>query len=149
MLFLVINGIIGLLCLAGVYYTILSMQVELDEVTNQPITDTAAVDTSVSFSVWFVIGSLVLIAGFTIWAIIDNPKRFIPSFIGLVIFFVIFFISYGAAPVESSGYIAQIGTPFWIKWSGAGIIMTYILVFVAIALLVAQMVRSLVGFLQK
>src|SRR5688500_3745347 len=145
MFFLVVNGIIAVLCLIGVYYTFGSMQVELDPVTNQPITDTSAVGTAVSLSIWFTLGSLILITGFTIWAIIDHPKRFIPSFIGLAVFFVIFFISYGVAPVETSGHITEIqySTPFWIKWSGVGIIMTYILVFLAIVLLVAQMVRQL------
>lgn len=153
MFFLVVNGIIAVLCLIGVYYTLGSMQVELDPVTYQPISDTAAVDTAIGFSIWFSIGSLLLITGFTIWAIVDNPKRFIPSFIGLAVFMIVFFISYGygAAIAETSGHITQIqySTPGWIKWSGIGIVMTYILVFMAIALLIAQMVRQLLGFLQK
>jgi hypothetical protein len=149
MFFLVVNGIIAVLCLIGVYYTFGSMQVQLDEVTNQPITDTSAVGTAVSFSLGFAYGSLILIAAFTIWAIIDNPKRFIPSFIGLAVFMLIFFISYTAAPVETTGKLALIGTPTWIKWSGVGVIMTYILVGLAVVLLVSQMVRQLLGFLQK
>ena len=74
-LFLIINGVIGILCLIGVYYTFLSMQVELDPVTFQAISDTSAVDTSMTFSIWFSIGSLALITFFTIWAIMNNPKR--------------------------------------------------------------------------
>ena len=150
-LFLIINGVIGILCLIGVYYTFLSMQVELDPVTFQAISDTSAVDTSMTFSIWFSIGSLALITFFTIWAIMNNPKRFIPSLIGLVVFFVVFFIGYSMTTIETSGHIMTLDytTPFWIKWSGVGIEMTYVLIFLAAALLVVQMIRQVVGFFSK
>lgn len=146
---MIINGVIALFCVIGVYFTLLSMQVELDPVSHQPITDTSAVGTAVTFSMWFAYISMLLILGFTIWAIIDNPKRFIPSFIGVALFALIFFISYGSAGVETTGHIVEIGTPTWIKWSGVGIIMTYIMAFLAIGLILAQLVRQLLGFLQK
>jgi len=150
-LFLIINGIIGVLCFLGIYYTFLSMQVKLDPATHQAISDTAAVDTSMTFSVWFSIGSLILIALFTIWAIIDNPKKFIISFIGLALFGVVIFIAYSIAGVETSGPVTELeyATEGWIKWSGVGIIMTYILIFIAGVLLVAQMIRQVVGFFTK
>lgn len=150
-LFLIINGIIGILCLVGVYYTFLSMQVELDPETHQAISDTAAVDTSMTFSIWFTIGSLVLITFFTIWAIINNPKRFIPSFIGLAVFLVVIFIGYSITTIETTGAITKLdySTPFWIKWSGVGIETTYVLIFLAAALLVVQMIRQIVGFFAK
>jgi len=150
-LFLIINGIIALLCFIGVYYTFLSMQVELDSVTNQAISDTAAVDTSMTFSVWFTIGSLVLITLFTIWAIINNPKKFIISFVGLALFGVVLLIAYSLAGVETTGPVIELesATEGWIKWSGVGIIMTYILILIAGILLVVQAIRQLLGFFAK
>jgi len=150
-LFLIINGIIALLCFIGVYYTFLSMQVELDPVTNQAISDTAAVDTSMTFSVWFTIGSLVLITLFTIWAIINNPKKFIISFVGLALFGVVLLIAYSLAGVETTGPVTELesATEGWIKWSGVGIIMTYILILIAGILLVVQAIRQLLGFFAK
>jgi len=150
-LFLIINGIIALLCFIGVYYTFLSMQVELDPITNQAISDTAAVDTSMTFSVWFTIGSLVLITLFTIWAIINNPKKFIISFVGLVLFGVVLLIAYSLAGVETTGPVTELesATEGWIKWSGVGIIMTYILILIAGILLVVQAIRQLLGFFAK
>jgi len=150
-LFLIINGIIALLCFIGVYYTFLSMQVELDPVTNQAISDTAAVDTSMTFSVWFTIGSLVLITLFTIWAIINNPKKFIISFVGLALFGVVLLIAYSLAGVETTGPVIELesATEGWIKWSGVGIIMTYILILIAGILLVVQAIRQLLGFFAK
>ena len=153
MFFLIVNGIIAVLCLIGVIYTFGSMQVEIDADTMQAIGDTSDVDMAVSFSIWFTLGSLILITGFTIWAIIDNPKRFIPSFIGLAVFFIIFFISYGygSAIAEPSGRITMIqySTPEWVLWSGTGIIMTYIMSALAVMLIVAGMVRGLLSFMQK
>lgn len=150
-LFLIINGIIGLLCVVGVYYTFLSMQVELDPETHQAISDTAAVDTSMTFSLWFTIGSLILITIFTLWAIINNPKRFIPSFIGVAVFLVVIFIGYSITTIETTGPIMDLpaATPFWIKWSGVGIETTYVLIFLAALLLVVQFVRQILGFFSK
>jgi hypothetical protein len=150
-LFLIINGIIGVLCLIGVYYTFLSMQVELDPISHQPVTDTAAVDTSMTFSIWFSIGSLVLITAFTIWAIMNNPKRFIPSFIGLAVFVIVIFVGYAMTTIETTGPITELdyATPGWIKWSGVGIETTYVLIFLAAALIVAQLIRQMLGFFSK
>src|SRR5688572_25220433 len=117
-LFMIINGIIAIFCLVGIYYVFQSMQVKLDPDTYQAISDTSAVDTSMTFSLWFTYSSLALIAGFTVWAIFNNPKRFIPTFIGLALFLLVFFISYSIAHVETSGPITKLdySTPGWIKW---------------------------------
>ena len=85
MISLIVNGVIAIICVVGVYFVFQAMQTEVDPDTSQAIGDTAAVDTSVSFSMLLIYFSMGLIGLFTVWAIINNPKRFIPVFISLLL----------------------------------------------------------------
>jgi drug/metabolite transporter (DMT)-like permease len=128
-----------------------AMQTVVDPVTKQGVGDLSSVDNSVSFSLFLFYGAMILVVAFTIWGIIINPKRFIPSAIGVGVMLLIFLYCYGTADTAATGKLAQMpaATEFWIKWSDIGVVMTYILFGIAILLLVVQLFRNLFQFFAK
>lgn len=151
MIGLIVNSVIAIICVVGVYFVFQAMQTEVDPDTSQAIGDTAAVDTSVSFSMLLIYFSLGLIGVFTVWAIINNPKRFVPVIISLVIFSIVILIGYLMANGEATGLLAKMpeATEGTIKWTDAGLKITFILIAGAIGLMVIQMVRNVLSFFSK
>jgi len=123
----------------------------IDPITGQASADTANVSAAVSFSLWTVYISLGAIGIFTIIAIITNPKRFIPTAIGILVFGVLILIGYSMVTIETSGEIMKLeeATTENLKWGGLGIQTTFVLVIVAIGLILAQGVRGLIGYFTK
>ena len=148
---LITNGVIAVLAIIGVYFVVKAMGTELDPETDQPIGDTSAVSSSVGFSLFLVYGCLTLIGVFTIWAIIVNPKRFIPTFIALGSFVLIFFVVYGMSSDEAVGPLKKLeaATPFWLTWTDTGITMTFVLMIIAVAVLLFGVVRNGLAFFSK
>lgn len=151
MVSLIINGVIAVLALIGVYFVVQAMQTTMDPETQQAVGDTGMVDNSVGFSLYLVYGCLALIGVFTVWAIITNPKRFIPTVIGLVIFGAVILIAYLIANVETTGVLAEHpnSTEGWLKWGDVGIKATFILILIAIVTVLVGVVRGALGFFSK
>ena len=151
MISLIVTGVVAVLCAIGIYFVLQAMQTEVDPDTSQAIGDTAAVNTSVSFSLFLIYGSIALIALFTVWAIITNPKRFIPVFISLVIFSIVILIGYLIASGEVTGQLVKMpeATEGTVKWTDVGLKVTFILIASAIVLMLIQMVRNVLGFFSK
>ncbi|MBK9190659.1 MAG: hypothetical protein IPM77_03655 [Crocinitomicaceae bacterium] len=143
--------VVALMLIIGAVFCYGAMVTELDPVTKQAVGDTSSVDRSVSFSMFLLYASLALVVAFTVWGIIINPKRFIPSMIGTSVMLVIFLISYGMASGEATGTLAKMAaaTESVIKWTDLGVIMTYILFILAVVLLIAQSIRSVVQYFAK
>lgn len=65
----------------------------------------SATDNSVTFAYYLMIGGLILIAAFSVFHIITNPKRFMRSAIGVAILGVLTFIVYKASDKVGQGKI--------------------------------------------
>jgi len=115
------------------------------------IEDTDRVTGSVSFAVWMVYACLIAIGGFSIWSIVQNPKRFIAPAIGIGVLLLIGFIGYSIAndlPIKGIEDHAD-ATVGALKWSGAGVKTTMILVFISITLIVISSVMGMMKYFSK
>jgi len=122
---------------------------EIDKDTQLLVETKDTVSGAVNYTTWLVYGALALIAGFTIWAIVQNPKRFITPAIGIVVFLVLGGIAYAMASdaiiadlIKEDGTVHANMTQDSLKWSGTGIKMTFILVIVAVAAILASSVMG-------
>ena len=123
----------------------------VDPETQEVIEDTDKVTGSVTFALWMVYACLGAIGVFSIWAIVQNPKRFIVPAIGIAAFLVIGFIGYAMAsttPIEGILEHPE-ATEGALKWSGAGVKTTFILVFIALALIVVSSVMGMMKYFSK
>ncbi|MCG8573422.1 MAG: hypothetical protein MI810_00940 [Flavobacteriales bacterium] len=150
---LILNIAVFVIAVIGVFLIINAMGTapEVDPETGQDVMDTSAVSSSVSYSLALLYGGGIFIAVFTIWGIIMNPKKFIPTAIGLVVFGLLVLIGYSMSTVETTGAIVKLedATEASLRWGGVGIQTTFVLVIVAIGLIVLQMVRGILGYFQK
>ncbi len=150
---LIINIGVAIVAIVGIYLVIVAMgnTAEIDPETQQATADTASVSRVVTFSLWTLYISLAAIGIFTIYAIISNPKRFIPTAIGIGVFAVLVLVGYMLVNIETTGDIMKLEgtTDQTLLWGGLGIKTTYVLVIVAIGLIAAQGVRNLVGYFSK
>ncbi|NOQ75843.1 MAG: hypothetical protein GQ574_27810 [Crocinitomix sp.] len=150
---LIINIVVAIIAITGVILVFYAMGYapEIDPETEQDIADTSAVSNVVTFSLWTLYISLGVIGIFTIFAIATNPKRFIPTAIGIGIFAVLVLVGYAMVNVETTGDIMKLegATEGNLLMGGLGIKTTYVLVIVAIGLILAQGVRNLVGYFSK
>jgi hypothetical protein len=123
----------------------------VDPVTQEVIEDTDKVTGSVTFSLYLVYACLIAIGGFTVWSIIQNPKRFIVPAIGIVAFLVIGFIGYSMASTDPIDGILEHpdATEGALKWSGAGVKTTFILVIIAVALILVSSVMNMMKYFSK
>lgn len=150
---LIINIGVAIVAIVGIYLVLTAMgnTATIDPETQQASADTTSVSNVVSFSMitlWISLGAIAL---FTIIAIVTNPKRFIPTAIGIVAFGVLVLIGYSMVTIETSGPIMSLegSTESNLLWGGVGIKTTYVLVTVAIGLIIIQGVRSLIGYFTK
>ncbi|MFT5819567.1 MAG: hypothetical protein ACI8ZM_000792 [Crocinitomix sp.] len=150
---LVINIVVAIIAITGVILVFYAMGYtpEKDLETGQDMADTSAVSSVVTFSLWTLYISLAVIGIFTVFAIITNPKRFIPTAIGIGVFGILVLVGYSLVNIESTGDIMKLegATDGNLLMGGLGIKTTYVLVIVAIGLILAQGVRNLVGYFSK
>jgi hypothetical protein len=150
---LIINIGVALLAIIGIILVISAMGNEavIDPITRQATSDTANVSTVVNFSMGIILVTLGAIAIFTVISIITNPKRFIPTAIGIVVFALLMLVAYSMVTVESTGDIMLLegATDSNLEWGGLGIQATFVLVIVAVGLIIAQSVRGLIGYFTK
>lgn len=143
--------VVGILIVLGGIFCWGAMQTEVDPETKQAVGDTISVDRSVNFAMFLAYASIILVLAFTVWGIIINPRRFIPSLIGVSVMLLIFFVAYGMASDKATGALTKLpmATPFWVKWSDIGVTMTYILCGLAVVLLVVQFFRNIFSYFSK
>lgn len=148
---LVKSGIVFLIIILGTIFTLQAMQTEVDETTGLPLGDVSAVSSSVNFSMWLIWIILGLVVIFTIISIISNPKRFIPTAIGLVVFGIVVGIGFGMSDVSvTTGLVDNPdATENALLWGSTGIQTTFVLVFLALLLIIIQSVRGVVGYFVK
>lgn len=150
---LITGAVVVILAVVGIFLIISAMGYDhqIDEETQQVLSDPSAVSNSVTFSLFILILALAAIAVFTLIAIVVNPKRFIPTAIGIVVFGLLVLLGYSMVNIETTGPIVALedATDQNLLWGGIGIKTTYVLVVVAIALIIAQSVRSLIGYFTK
>lgn len=139
--------IIGILLIMNAMGTSATVDPETQEVTE----DADKVTGSVTFALWMVYGCIGAIAIFSIWSIVQNPKRFIAPAIGLAVLLVIGFIGYSMAETTPIDGILEHpnATESAMKWAGAGVKTTFILVFIAIALIVTSSVIGMMKYFSK
>lgn len=150
---LIVNLGVAIIAIIGIILVIYAMgnTAEIDPITQQANADTSTVSNVVSFSLitfWIAVGAIGI---FTLFAIVTNPKRFIPTAIGIAIFAVVILIGYSMAEVETTGKILDLegATDSNLLMGGIGIKTTYILVFIAITLIILQGFRNLLGYFKK
>lgn len=139
--------VIGILLIMNAMGTSATVDPETQEITE----DVDKVTGSVTFALWMVYGCLGAIAIFSIWGIVQNPKRFIVPAIGLAVFLVIGFIGYAMADTTPIDGILEHpeATEGSLKWAGAGVKTTFILVFIALALIVVSSVMGMMKYFSK
>lgn len=123
----------------------------VDQETQEVIEDSDKVTGSVTFALYLVYACLAAIGGFAIWAIIKNPKKFIPAGIGIAVFGVVCLIGYGMASDEILADLLEHpnATASAHKMGGAGIKITFILIILAVALMAVQTVRNMMKYFSK
>ena len=147
--FIRIGGLI-LLFIIFVFLILGAIDTEVDPDTNEAVGDVGSVISSVNYALYLVYACLGAIFIFTIWAIIQNPKRFIPSAIGLGVFLIIAFIGYSMASSDAiAGFDHADATEKGLKMGGAGIKTTFLLVAIAAALIVVGSVMSMMRYFSK
>ncbi len=100
---LIINVGVVILAIVGLYLIITAMgnTAVIDPETQQASSDTTNVSNAVTFSLWLVIATIGAILLFTIISIATNPKRFIPTAIGIVVFGLLILVGYSMVNVET------------------------------------------------
>jgi hypothetical protein len=150
---LITNILVFVLAIIGVILVVYAMgnKALIDPITLEASSDTASVDRAVQFSMVLLYITIGAIAVFTVLAVITNPKRFIYTAIGFAVFGVLILIGYAMTGEETSQAVFQLpgATPENIKWSGVGIYSSYVLIAVALALIVIQIVRNALSYSSK
>jgi hypothetical protein len=112
-----------------------------------------ATGNSVSYTYWLMWGGLILIAGFSVFNIIQNPKRFIPSAIGFSILALITFICYKVVDSKAAegSKVLQLDqyTDASFHWTAMGITLFITLAIIAGVLILAGFVIGGLRYLSK
>lgn len=143
--------IVTLMLVVGTLLSWWAAQTEIDPETKQAVGDAGDVHNSVVYSLALFWIAIIAVLAFTVWGIIINPKRFIPSMIGVGVMFLIYLVCAGLASDKSTDALLghPMATPFWLKWTEVGIFMTYALFVLAIVLLIVQVFRNIFSYVSK
>ena len=108
---------------------------------------------SVTYTYWLMWFGLILIAGFSVFNIIQNPKRFIPSAIGFSILALITFICYSVVDSKAAegSKVLQLDqyTDSSFHWTAMGITLFITLAIIAGVLILAGFVIGGLRYLSK
>jgi hypothetical protein len=106
---------------------------------------------SVGFTYWLMWGGLILIGVFSIFNIIQNPKRFVRPAIGFGILGVLAAICYAVVDKVDTGKISQTAnySPEVFHYTGFGIALFIALTVIAGSLIVVGSVIGMVRYLSK
>lgn len=110
-----------------------------------------ATGNSIMYTQWLMYGGLILILLFTVFNIIQNPKRFIRLAIGLVLLVLITLICYYSVDTVGTGKVTQLSTytdaSFHI--SSTAILMFIVLTVIAVAMILFGVVSGALRYFQK
>jgi len=110
-----------------------------------------ATGSSIVYTQWLMYGGLILILLFTVFNIIQNPKRFIRLAIGLVLLVIITLICYYSVDTVGVGKVTQLSTytdaSFHI--SSTAILMFIVLTVIAVAMILVGIVTGALRYFQK
>jgi len=111
----------------------------------------SATGNSITYTQWLMYGGLILILGFTVFNIIQNPKRFIRLAIGLVLLVLITVICYYSVDAVGTGKVTQLSTysdtSFHI--SSTAILMFIVLTVIAVAMILVGIATGALRYFQK
>lgn len=143
----------GILFILGIYLIVVAMgsDATIDPETREIIEEVDDVSGAVNYALYMVYAVLAIIGVFIIFGAIVNPKRFLKSLIGVGVFGVIVLIAYMMASPEAVGRLANLegATADNLKMTDAGILATFILVIVAIALIIFQTLVNVYRYFVK
>ena len=145
---LIRTGGVILLFVIGLILMLGAMKTEIDPETNEAVGDLTAVSRSANYIVYLVYGCVGAIILFSIWAIIQNPKKFIPTAIGLGVFAIIAFIGYAMAGSDPIKEVPD-ATEDALKLGGTAIKTTFLLIFIAVALITVGSVMGIMRYFSK
>lgn len=96
-------------------------------------------------------GGLLLILGFTVFNIIQNPKRFIRLAIGLVLLVLITLICYYSVDAVGTGKVTQLSTysDTSFHMSATAILMFIVLTVIAVVMILVGIVSGAISYFQK
>lgn len=125
-----------------------------DPVTNEPLANPNSVDNALKFTFVAIaigLGAWIL---FALWGIVQNPKKFITTGIGLVVFGIIGGIGYGMASssnAETTSWIEKAPevTDGSVMWANAGMMTTYIVLIIAIIAIIGGLILGLLRYFSK
>ena len=152
---LIINVGVAIIAIVGIYLIIVAMgnKAVIDPVTGQESADTSSVSSAVNFAMFVLYLGLGVIAIFTVIAIALNPQRFIRTGAGILIFGALMLVAYFMVGelmlTQTMLDMETVPTTNELFWGDLGIKATYVLVAVAVGLIIAQSVRSLLGYFAK
>lgn len=110
-----------------------------------------ATGSSIMYTQWLMYGGLILILLFTVFNIIQNPKRFIRLAIGLVLLVLITVICYYSVDAVGTGKVTQLSTysdtSFHI--SSTAILIFLVLTVIAVAMILFGIVTGALRYFQK
>lgn len=106
---------------------------------------------SIVYTQWLMYGGLLLILGFTVFNIIQNPKRFIRLAIGLVLLVLITLICYYSVDAVGTGKVTQLSTysDTSFHMSATAILMFIVLTVIAVAMILVGIVSGAISYFQK
>ena len=111
----------------------------------------SATISSVNYTQWLMWGGLILIGGFSIFNIIQNPKRFIRPAIGFGILGTLAAICYATADKVGTGKILQTTnySDEVFQYTGFGIGLFITLLLIAVGLIIVGFVIGMIRYLSK
>ncbi len=123
-----------------------------DPVSGENKPDPASIDTALQFTYLAIIIALAGWIIFSIWKIIQNPKGFIVTGIGIVLFTIIYFIAKGVAGGADTSFLESVPgdvTADSITNSNTGLIVTYITLIITVLTIVAGLGMGLLRYFKK
>ncbi|MCH2232710.1 MAG: hypothetical protein MK078_00550 [Crocinitomicaceae bacterium] len=122
-----------------------------DPISGGTVPDPASIDSALNFTYLAIILALAGWIIFSIWKIIQNPKGFIVTGIGIVLFAIILFIGYSVAGGADTSFLdrpAEI-TDGSVLNSNTGLIVTYITLIITVLTIVAGLALGLLRYFKK
>ena len=122
-----------------------------DAVSGEDVPNPASIDSALQFTYLAIIIALAGWIIFSIWKIIQNPKSFLVTGIGIVLFAIIFFIGYSVAGGADTSFVDKPGdvTTESIANSNTGLVVTYITLIITVITIVAGLGMGLVRYFKK
>lgn len=122
-----------------------------DAVSGESKPDPASIDSALNFTYFAIILALAGWIIFSLWKIIQNPKGFIVTGIGIIFFVIIYFIANGVAGGADTSFLAKGAdiTEDSIVNSNTGLVVTYITLIIAVLTIIAGLGMGLVRYFKK